>query len=169
MKNYKRKLKDSYQHVDFFISGDTLNPEKVTEILGIKPDDSWKKNDFILNDRGDKIKNKRTGRYRKRETGGWILESKAGGNCSLENKINHLISELLSKKEKLIKLSTKYTRTLCIVVEPHYDVAVKYIPLSAKLLKILSALGIEIQLSIDMPHIWWKLREKFDKEFSKKK
>jgi hypothetical protein len=169
MKKYRRKLKDSYQHVSFSISGDSLKPENITTFLGIKPDDSWKKNDFILNYWGNKTKNKHTGRYSKYDTGGWILESKAGGNCTLENKINHLISELLPKKEKLIKLSNKYTNTLCIVVEPHYDVAVKRIPLSAKLLKTLSVLGIDVDLRIDMPHIWWKFREKFEKDLSKKK
>lgn len=101
---------------------------------------------------GKKVKNVHTGKYRKNKIGGWILDSKAADNCSLENKINYLMKKLLPKNERLRKLNSKYTKTLSITVEPNYDIAVKCILLPLKLIKILSALGIEVTLDIHMPH-----------------
>lgn len=148
-KNYRRKLKDSYQHVNFCIMGDSLNPDKITKTLSIEPDYSCKKNDFMIFNES-KVRSIRTGRYRKHKTGMWQLDSKARENSSLENKINSLIRDLLPKKDKLRSL--KYTKRLYIAIEPDYNIAIRCISLPIKLIKTLSELGIEIELNIDMPH-----------------
>jgi hypothetical protein len=154
-----KKYKNAYQRVDFDIRGNSLNPEKITELLGIQPDDSWKKNDIIMFD-GKKVKNARTGRCRKNKIGVWALESNAGKRNSLEDKINYLVNKLLPVKEKLKKVNTKYTKMLYITIEPHYDIAVFCVPISLKLIKTLSILGIEIELNIDMPHQFKKYHKK---------
>ncbi len=146
-----KKYKPTFQMVSFCIRGDSLNPEKVTKILGIKPDRSYKKNDFILDIYGEKIKNRHTGRYKKRKTGIWCLEPK-DRECSLEKMINDLIKRLLPIKDKLKKINAKCEKYLTVSVEPHYDIASTCIPIPIKLIKTLSALEIEMALWIDMPH-----------------
>jgi hypothetical protein len=145
------KYKPTFQMVSFCIRGDSLNPDRVTKILGIEPDKSYKKNDFILKMNGEKFKDKRTGKYKKRTTGIWVLEPK-NRKCSYRKMISDLIKRLLPIKDKLKKINAKYEKHLTVSVEPHYDIASTCIRVPIKLIKTLSALEIEMALWIDMPH-----------------
>jgi hypothetical protein len=154
MTNKKSKIekyKPSFQMVSFCIRGDSLDPDKITKILGIKPGYCYRKNDFILKMNGGKFKDRRTGKYKKRTTGIWVLEPK-NQKCTYRKMISDLINRLLPIKDKLKKINPKYEKYFTVSVEPHYDIASTCIPVPMKLIKTLSSLKIEMILYIDMPH-----------------
>ena len=87
----------------FTIVGDDLNPEEITEALGITPTDSWKKGD--LNPRN---------RY-KRKFGRWSLYSRLVRSEELESHIADVLTQLDQNPDAFRKISEAYGGRLQLV------------------------------------------------------
>lgn len=87
---------DQLTLVSFRIFAPGLNPQSVTEKLGIEPDHMHLEGDYP---RGNP-------KYSAYKQGMWLLRSKLGSSDSVEKHLEHLLSILEPKRDAIISLST---------------------------------------------------------------
>lgn len=72
--------------VKFGLHGDGLEPQSVTDALGVPPSEAWAK--------GDQIQGSNPARPQTRRTGAWILESRSSKYDAFDQQLSHLLDQL---------------------------------------------------------------------------
>jgi hypothetical protein len=122
------------------IVGKNLNPDEITKMLGIQPDDSFQQGESFG-------KNKRT------KQGCWTLEGCPEGapfGVQLENLITR-IEPVRDKLKKIIESKDVEQAYLTIGVQPPDEVWIAGYCFDAELINKFTSLGIDIALSLHMP------------------
>jgi hypothetical protein len=138
----KKKHGKTYEwrHIYLTISGKHLDPEKVSKVLGILPDDRGKLGEPC-------------GMNRKRKQGYWSLEG-GPSNWRIETQLKNILNRIRPIKyqlKKLIKEEKTIKRAyLTISVEPPRGFANACYCFNSKLINEFTSLGIDIELSIYM-------------------
>lgn len=136
----KSKRNDRYEwrQVTLNIVGKNLDPDKVSAVLGIQPDD-WAR-------RGEPF-----GKNKKTEQGYWTLE---GGPSTwrIETQVRSILKRITSVKNLLRRLigedETVEQAYLTIAVMPPRGIAVAGYCVNAEVINEFTSLGIDIALSI---------------------
>ena len=147
MKTGKQKSKSKsikeyeWRYVSLTISGKNLDPQKITQTLGIEPDNWAKRDDHF-------------GKNKKCKQGFWALE---GGSSKLrfDTKLKKILNKILPVKHRLTKLINENKDIqriyLDIAVMPPENTAIAEYNFEADLLNEFTSLGIDIAFSIHMP------------------
>lgn len=147
----KRDKTREWRYVHLTIAGKKLDPEKVTKVLGILPDDRGKLGEPC-------------GKNRKCKQGYWSLE---GGPTTwrIETQMKNILKRISPVKHQLRKLiredETVKRAYLTIAFAPPRGIPNACYCFSAKLINEFTSLGIDIALSIQIIEEW-------DRIFSKK-
>jgi hypothetical protein len=120
----------------FLFSGDALDPDEISNLLGCQPTSSYRKGD-VLPDR----------RYRSvAQTGMWRLRGKKTGKLSLEKQIFELFSRLSDDLEVWRKLTSQYHSELfCGLYMESWN---REIDFSPDLMAQISARGLTLSLDV---------------------
>ncbi len=124
--------------------GPRLDPEAITEALGIEPDDSARKGDLW----GPK-------KNRVCRQGVWTLFGRPD-RAKLETQVRNILKEIAPAKDRLRKLIQEDKRikgvALDIGYSPDEDLAIACFTLKADLVKEFVSLGIDLEISFYLPH-----------------
>jgi len=99
MNTLERDHKD-YFSVSLRIANDDLEPSKVTELLGMKPNLAHKKGDPNTG----KAKSGKIIYFSPFKTGLWVIDSNLDRHCRLHEHLSNLLERLEPHKEKLAEL-----------------------------------------------------------------
>ncbi|MCF7957954.1 MAG: DUF4279 domain-containing protein [Phycisphaerae bacterium] len=146
----RKKYPDSYRYVVLRLWHKDLDPEKISDELGIEPDDAWWRGP-LLDENGNPIINKETGKPYARDYGQWNLCSTVRGNTLLVTRIRNILEQLRPKKKILRRILKEVNADLDIAVEPHKDLAIAGYTFPADVLNEITSLGIDIHFSIHIP------------------
>jgi hypothetical protein len=152
----KRKQMREWRQVSLTVAGKNLDPEKVTKLLGVLPDDRGKLGETW-------------GKNRKCKQGYWSLE---GGptNWRIETQMKHILKRIEPARNRIKKL-IKEDKTikwayLKIAFETPEGIPNACYCYNSKLINGFTSLGIDIALSIHIPAEWEKV---FSKRSRKKR
>ena len=135
---------DNYFSVSFRVAGSGLEPSRITELLGVKPDIEHKKGEpRIL-----KYKNGTSKEYAPWDRGLWCLESKIDKYCKLKDHIENVLSFIETKRESLL-----YLRGIGMVMDLYCGYFISPasqagISLPCDVLKRVSELGIDVCIEL---------------------
>jgi len=152
----KREQTREWRYVHITIAGKDLDPEKVTKVLGILPDNQGKLGEPC-------------GKNRKCKQGYWSLE---GGptNWRIETQMKYILKRIEPARNRIKKL-IKEDKTikwayLKIAFETPEGIPNACYCYNSKLINGFTSLGIDIALSIHIPAKWEKV---FSKRTRKKR
>jgi len=157
-KTKRRKVRE-WRLVLLTIAGKHLDPEKVTEILGILPDSCGKLGELYR-------------KNRKCQQGYWSLD---GGPSTwrIETQMKSILKRISPAKYKLIKLikedETVKRAYLKIAFAPPREVANACYCFDAELINEFTSMGIDIALSIQIVERWEKIFAEVEAKRSKRK
>jgi hypothetical protein len=144
-----------WRHVFLTIAGKNLDPEKLTKVLGIVPDDRGKLGEPC-------------GKNRKCKQGYWIIEG-GPANLRIETQMKNILEKIGQSKNRIKKLikEDKSVREahLKIAFAPPEGIPNSCYCYNAKLINEFTSLGIDIALSIHIKAEW----ERFFDKMSRKK
>ncbi len=143
----RKKYPDRYRHVILKLWHKELDPEIVTDELGIEPDDAWWRGPALDTD-GNPIINKDTGKPYMRHYGQWNLCSTVRGNTLLVTRMKNILEQVRPQKKALRRILKKVNADLTIAVHPHEDLAIARYSLPADVLNEFTSLGIDIIFSV---------------------
>ena len=137
----KSKKTDIFREVSLNIVGKFLDPEIVTKMLELKPDDFSKRGDIF-------------GKNKKVKMGYWSLFGKPSSG-KIETQIRSILLRIEHVKNKFIHIKKKNNIEqiyLSIAVEPNENIAIAGYCLNSKLINEFTSLGMDIAFSIHMPY-----------------
>jgi len=124
--------------ITFRIFGDNLDPNEVTQVLGVTPSEYVRKGDNI---------SKGIGRIINARTGSWSLSYRdtyvAGG---IENRVNHII-DILSSPENDYRMVRGYERAVISCILGVTDGSIEF-SLKPKAMMELAGFDIRLDLSV---------------------
>ena len=122
--------------VSLLFSGDTLDPDEISNLLDCRPTHSYRKGDVLPDDRNSRIA----------QTGMWLLSGKKTGEISLEKQIFQLFSRLSDDLEIWRKLTSQYHSELfCGLFMESWN---REIDFSPDLMAQISARGLTLSLDV---------------------
>ncbi|RKY06696.1 MAG: hypothetical protein DRP65_11430 [Planctomycetota bacterium] len=134
----RRIYRDRYRCVMLRFAGKYLDPDEITEQLGIEP--------YFAGRRG-KIKGK-SGETYNRQSGYWSMSSRLRRNATLQNHVKDILEQIRPKKKVLLGILREYSGDLNIAVQPHEELANVGYTFPASLLVEFVSLGFDIRFSI---------------------
>lgn len=140
-KSRRRVYRDRYRYVSLRLVGKNLDPDKITEQLGLEPNSA---------ERRGKIKGK-SGETYNRKSGYWNLSSRLRRNATLQNHVKDILEQIKPKKRTLRRMLGECYGVLNIAVQPHEELANVGYTFPASLLVEFVSLGFDIRLSFYMP------------------
>lgn len=143
MKNEEQKY-DDYFSVSFRIIGDDLEPDKITLLLGIKPDIAHKKGDSSTG----KSKSGKIINYTPFKFGLWCINSKLDKYDRLQDHMLNILERIEPKKDVLVKLANEGFKMdfYCGYFFSTKDQA--GISINNELLKRIAELGIDLGINL---------------------
>jgi hypothetical protein len=131
--------------VDFYLSLPSLDPSKVTEGLGLQPDESAKRGDERKNYAGDLLS--------PHEEGFWVLSSKGKVNGELQSKdinehIMFLLKLLLPHRESILRFAAGGETYFSVLWESSYLYAGTGPDISRECIEGISQLGAGLGFDI---------------------
>lgn len=151
----KRDQTREWRHVFLTIAGKNLDPEKVTKVLGILPENRGKLG-------------KPSGKNRKCKQGYWTIEG-GPSNWRIETQMKNILKRIGPVKNRLKKLikgdENVREANLKIAFAPPKGIPNACYCFNSKLINEFTSLGINIALSIHIIAEWEKI---FGKKTSKK-
>ena len=157
--NTKQRKAREWRLVHLTIAGKYLNPERITETVGILPDSRGKLGEFYR-------------KNRKSKQGFWSLE---GGPTTwrIETQMKRILQKISPAKNKLRKLieEDKTIRQvyLKIAFAPPRDVPNACYCFDAELINEFTSMGIDIALSIQIIERWEKIFADVEAKTSKRR
>jgi hypothetical protein len=128
--------------VSLRFSGDTIDPDEITNLLDCRPTHSYRKGDVLPDDRYSRVVEKSG----VAQTGMWRLRGKKTGKISLEKQIFELFSRLSDDLEIWRKLTSQYHSDLfCGLFMDSWN---REIDFSPELMAQISARGLTLSLDI---------------------
>jgi hypothetical protein len=122
--------------VSLRFSGDTLDPDEITNLLDFRPTHSYRKGDVLPDDRNSRIA----------KTGMWLLSGNKTGEVSIEKQIFELFSRLTDDLEIWRKLTSQYHSDLfCGLFMESWNRGIDFSP---QLMAQISARGLTLDLDI---------------------
>lgn len=161
----RKRYQPGLQLVFLHLWGKELNPDKITQVLGIKPD--WLRRRGVEKGPNGKVIRDRNGKLRKSAFGRWFIESHVHENSGIVSRIEDILKQIRPKKRQLRRILKETRAELTIVVEPPRDLATYSYILPASLLNEFTSLGIDIEITVDIPQEWdkfWRYVEKMHKK-----
>jgi hypothetical protein len=101
MKEHEVQFNNCFS-VSLRIMGETVDPSKITLLLGIEPDIEYKKGDSKTKKHKGKII-----QYDNYDSGLWCIKSRLDKHCPLQEHLANIIDHIESKKEMLRKLQNE--------------------------------------------------------------
>jgi hypothetical protein len=152
----KREQTHEWRHIFLTVAGKNLDPEKITKVLGILPDDRGKLGEP-------------SGKNRKCKQGYWTIEG-GPSNWRIETQMKHILKRIgpvRNRLKKLIKEDKTIKRAyLTIAFETPEGIPNACYCYNSKLINEFTSLGIDIALSIHIIKEWELV---FGKKTSKKR
>jgi Domain of unknown function (DUF4279) len=122
--------------VSLRFSGDALDPDEISKLLGCQPTGSYRKGDVLPNDRYHRVA----------KTGMWSLGGNKTGEVSLEKQIFELFGRLTDDLEIWRKLTNQYHSDLfCGLFMENWNRGIDFSP---QLMAQISARGLTLDLDI---------------------
>lgn len=144
-KKAKRKvLRDKFRYAHLSLYGKVLDPEKVTNSMGINPDLSFSP--------GEKFRKR--GKICKTSFGQWTIEDRLRSNARLQDKIKDILDQIIPKKTILRKILRDAKGELTIAVQPPNESINPNYYFPAELINEFTSLGIDIHFSFYNPVAW---------------
>ena len=133
--------------VALYLHGFDLNPDAVSEALGIRPDRSWH--------RGERQHGKKTGRVYVRKAGLWVLEAKVNPESSnVADYLDALLSRIDFDAEALAQLGGLEEAYVDIFVattsDEEFGGAQCELGFSPTQIERLARLGVPVNLTVDV-------------------
>jgi hypothetical protein len=155
-KKKKRKQIREWRQVSLTVAGKNLDPEKVTKILGIMPDDRGKLGEPC-------------GKNRKCKQGYWTIEG-GPSNLRIDTQMKNILKRIKPVRQKFKKFikedKSKREAYLKIAFETPEGIPNACYCYNSKLINEFTSLGIDIALSIHIKAEWEKI---FSKRARKKR
>jgi hypothetical protein len=120
-----------------------LDPSEITRKLNIEPESSWYRGP-VINDDGEVIRNKTTGKPYEKDYGQWNLTALVRENARLDTQMKSILEQVMPRKAVLRKILKKVNSELSIAVGPHCDIAMANYFLPADLINEFTSLGIDV-------------------------
>jgi len=122
--------------VSLRFSGDTLDPDEITNLLDCRPTHSYRKGDVLQDNHNSRVA----------QIGMWLLHGKKTGKISLENQIFELFGRLSDDLEIWRKLTSQYHSDLfCGLFMDSWNRGIDFSP---ELMAQISARGLTLSLDI---------------------
>ncbi len=150
----KRDCAREWRQVYLTIAGKNLDPEKVTSILGILPDDRGKLGESC-------------GKNRKCKQGYWTIEG-GPSNWRIETQMKNILKRIEPVRNRIKKLinedKTVREAHLKIAFETPEGIPNACYCYSSKLINEFTSLGIDIALSIHIKAEWERFFDKINRK-----
>ncbi len=154
----RRRYQPATQAVSIHLWGKKLEPDKITQDLGIKPD--WVCRRGVEKAPDGKVIRNRNGKPRKSTFGHWSLDSHVHDNSGILSRIKDILKQFTPKKRQLRRILKEASADLIITIEPHRDLASYGYTLPANLLNEFTSLGINIRIEVERLDEFWQRIEK---------
>ena len=146
----KRDYTREWRHVYLTIAGKNLDPEKVTKVLGVLPDNRGKLGEPCS-------------KNRKCKQGYWTIEG-GSSNWRIETQMKNILKRIEPVRNRIKKLinedKTVREAHLKIAFETPEEIPNACYCYNSKLINEFTSLGIDIALSIHIPAEWEKVFSK---------